>query len=124
MASLQRRRRLEDQIQREISEILRLELRDPRVGLVTISGVELSSDLAFAKIYYTLIQQSGFSADQVQKVLKGASGFFRLALGKRLTIRVVPEIRFVYDRSIEEGIRMASLIDQALEGGDGSPNKS
>ena len=91
---------------------------------MTISGVELSSDLAFAKIYYTLIQQSGVSADQVQKVLKGASGFFRLTLGKRLTIRVVPEIRFVYDRSIEEGIRMASLIDQALEGSDGSPNKS
>jgi len=113
MANQQRRRRIEEQVQRELSEILRLELRDPRVGMVTISGVELSPDLSYAKVFYTVLGSEN-QRKSCEKALAHARGFLRSALGQRLSLRVTPELRFAFDNSIENGARLSQLIDSAL----------
>ncbi len=113
MANEQRRRRVEEQIQQELSEILRLELKDPRVGMITISGVKVSPDFALAKVFYTILG-SGEDCDLADAGLRSASGFLRTGLGKRLRIHNIPELRFCYDTSIERGVRLSQLIDQAV----------
>ena len=113
MANEQRRRRVEEQIQQELSEILRLELKDPRIGMITISGVTVAPDFGSAKVFYTILG----SADEIESAdtgLRSAAGFLRSALGKRLRIHNIPELRFTYDTSIERGVRLSQLIDQAV----------
>ena len=100
-------------MQRELSELIRLELRDPRVNLVTLTGVELSRDKSHAKIFFTVM---GGEA-QRQETLEGlqrAAGFLRSALAHRLTTRTVPQLAFAYDESIERGVRLSRLIDEAV----------
>jgi ribosome-binding factor A len=113
MANEQRRRRVADQIQKELSEIIRLELHDPRVGMITISAVEISADFAYCKVFYTMLAPEA-ERDTVKAGLKRASGFLRTALGKRLRIHNTPELRFLYDTSIERGVHLSQLIDQAV----------
>ena len=115
MANQQRLRRVADQIQRELSGLLRAELRDPRVGMITLTGVEVSPDLAHAKIFFTTLGDSGALA-RTEAGLKGAAGFLRSELGQRLKLRVTPELRFVYDASVERGVRLSRLIDDAVAG--------
>jgi ribosome-binding factor A len=105
--------RIADQIQRELVELLRDELKDPRVGMITITGVEVSADYGHAKVFFT--QLSG--AEQAGPTLAGldrAAGFLRHALSHRLDLYSVPQLHFVYDDSIESGMRMSSLIDAAI----------
>ncbi|OGA05840.1 MAG: ribosome-binding factor A [Betaproteobacteria bacterium RIFCSPLOWO2_02_FULL_64_12] len=116
----QRLRRIEDQIQRELSEILRTELKDPRVGMITVTGVEISPDLGHARVFFTMLGQSG-ERTRSEEGLRRASGFLRSALAKRLNTRSVPELRFQYDASIERGVRLSSLIDEAVSGKKHSP---
>lgn len=115
MSNTQRLRRVADQIQRELSEVLRDQLKDPRVGMVTLTGVDVSPDLAHAKIYYTML---GNDTDrtQTEEGLLRAAGFLRAMLGHRLRMRTVPELRFLFDVSIERGMRLSQLIDQAVSG--------
>jgi len=115
MANQQRLRRVADQIQRELSGLLRAELRDPRVGMITLTGVEVSPDLAHAKIFFTTLGDSGALA-RTEAGLKGAARFLRSELGHRLKLRVTPELRFVYDASVERGVRLSRLIDDAVAG--------
>jgi ribosome-binding factor A len=98
------------QIQRELAQIIQQELRDPRVGLVTISAVEMSKDMGHAKVFITLMNPDQDVAETI-KVLKKASGFLRRALGKRIMLRVLPELHFVYDSSLVEGLRVSALLD-------------
>jgi len=108
-----RARRVADQIQRELAEILREELKDPRVRLVTVTGVDVSADLAHAKVYFTSL----VGEDERQEIAAGlarAGGFLRTALGRRLRIHSIPELHFVHDASVEEGVRLSHLIDQAV----------
>src|SRR3979409_1983138 len=96
MANQTRNRRIADQIQRELSEVIRLELRDPRVGMVTLTDVELANDNSHAKVFFTLIG----NAAQIESCghgLNSAAGFLRRQLASRLTIRVVPALAFVFD---------------------------
>jgi ribosome-binding factor A len=116
MANPQRLRRVADQIQRELSELLRSELKDPRVGMVTLTGVEVSPDFAHAKIFFTLLGEAD-SLSQTQEGLKHAAGFLRSRLGARLRLRVVPELHFHHDPSVERGVRLSQLIDAAVAGG-------
>lgn len=105
--------RIADQIQRELAEIVRLELRDPRVGLITITGVELSRDQSHAKVFFTAL---GAPSD-VEHALEGlqrAAGFLRSQLAHRLSTRSVPELHFEYDESVERGVRLSKLIDEAV----------
>jgi len=107
--------RLADQIQRDLSDLIRLEVRDPRVRLVTVTEVEVSRDLSHAKVYVTSLAGSDQAA-QSQQALQHAAGFLRSRLAQSLKARTVPELHFVYDESVERGIRLSRLIDQAVEG--------
>ena len=105
--------RIADQIQRELSELIRQELRDPRVKMVTVTGVELSRDQSHAKVFFTTLG----SAEESQACGEGlsrAAGFLRTGLAHRLTTRKVPELHFAYDESVERGVRLSQLIDEAL----------
>jgi len=115
MANQQRLRRVADQIQRELSELLRTELKDPRVGMITLTGVEVSPDLGHARIFFTTLGDAA-SLAQTEHGLKHAAGFLRSQLGKRLKLRVTPELRFHHDISVERGVRLSNLIDAAVMG--------
>jgi ribosome-binding factor A len=105
--------RIADQIQRELSELIRLELRDPRVKLVTVTGVALSRDQSHAKVYFTVLGPAD-EATSCGAALAHAAGFLRAGLAHRLTTRSVPELHFAYDDSIERGVRLSKLIDEAV----------
>jgi ribosome-binding factor A len=115
MANSQRLRRVADQIQKELSGLLRTELKDPRVGMITLTGVEVSPDLGHAKVFFTTLGDAEALA-RTAAGLKRAAGFLRVELGHRLKLRVTPEIRFVYDASVERGARLSKLIDDAVAG--------
>jgi ribosome-binding factor A len=108
-----RQARLADQIQRELAELVRLEVRDPRVGLVTFTGVELSRDGSHAKVFFTVLGAPS-DAETAREGLQRAAGFLRTQLAHRLTTRGVPELHFAYDESIERGVRLSKLIDEAV----------
>jgi ribosome-binding factor A len=113
VASPQRLRRVADQIQRELAALVRTELKDPRVGMITLTGVEVSPDLAHAKVFFTSLA----GAERRRETLQGlarASGFLRTLLGARLKVHNVPELHFVYDDSVESGIRLTHLIEEAV----------
>ena len=111
--STARSARIADQIQRSLAELIRLEVRDPRVGLVTLTGVELSRDQSHAKVFFTVLG-SGDDAAQAGRGLAHAAGFLRSELAHRLTTRKVPELHFEFDASVERGVRLARLIDEAV----------
>jgi ribosome-binding factor A len=108
-----RSRRIAEQIQRELSDIIRLELKDPRIGLVTLTGVEVTQDYAHAKVFFTTLRGEGDAAAMAQ-ALQHAAGFLRSQLAHRLKLRTVPQLHFRYDESVERGIRLTRLIDQAV----------
>lgn len=112
-AGASRQRRIADQIQRELAELIRLEVRDPRVGLVTLTGVELSRDQSHAKVFFTTLGP-GSAAEGAREGLQHAAGFLRSELARRLTTRKVPELHFAYDESVERGMRLSKLIDEAV----------
>src|SRR5207253_11015517 len=99
MANSQRLRRVADQIQRELSDLLRSEVRDPRIGMITLTGVEVSSDLAHAKVYYTTLSE-GADRSATANGLKRAAGFLRTLLGQRLNAHAVPEVHLISDESV------------------------
>ena len=105
--------RIADQIQRELAELIRLEVRDPRVGMVTLTGVELSRDQSHAKVFFTTLG-TGSAAQDAAQGLQRAAGFLRSELAHRLTTRKVPELHFHYDESVERGVRLSRLIDEAV----------
>ena len=106
--------RIADQIQRDLADLIRNELKDKRVGMITLTGVEVSQDYGHAKVYYTTLG----SAEEnflTQKGLQHAAVFLRSQLSQRLRLRVVPLLHFIYDRSIEQGTHLSQLIDKAVE---------
>jgi ribosome-binding factor A len=117
MANQQRLRRVADQIQRELSGLLRAELKDPRVGMITLTGVEVSPDLAYAKVFFTTLADAE-SLKRIEAGLRHATGFLRTQLGKRLKLRVTPELHFRHDVSVEHGVRLSQLIDAAVKKAD------
>jgi len=104
-----RPRKVADLIQRELSEILRRELRDPRVGMITLTAVDVSPDFSHAKVLYTCLDRG--HAEEAARGLQRAAGFLRSQLARRIKLYVTPELRFVYDESIERGDRLHRLID-------------
>ena len=108
-----RSRRIAEQVQRELSEIIRLELKDPRVGMITITDVEVTSDNAHAKIYFTLLGE-GPRIEEAAEGLGNAAGYLRSQLARRLKVRTVPQLAFKYDASAERGARLSQLIDAAV----------
>jgi ribosome-binding factor A len=111
--------RLADQIQRDLSEVIRVELKDPRVGMITITAVEVSRDLSHARVFVTSL--AGEQAmEESLRALRHAAGFLRSRLAGTLTSRTVPELQFVYDESVERGARLSRLIDEANQPDGGS----
>jgi ribosome-binding factor A len=109
----QRSLRVADQIQKDLSELVTYELKDPRVGMITISEVQLTADYAHAKIFFTLLKDNPEEIKQTLEGLNKASGFLRVLLGKRLHIHTLPQLHFVHDISTSRGLAMSALIDQA-----------
>jgi ribosome-binding factor A len=116
-----RSRRIAEQIQRELSDIIRLELKDPRVGMITVTDVEVTQDYAHAKVFFTRL---GDPADNeaTAQALEHAAGFLRSELARRIRLRTMPQLHFEYDVSVERGVRLSHLIDEAV--GSGKPNGS
>lgn len=108
-----RSRRIAEQIQRELSGIIRLELKDPRVGMVTIIDVEVSRDQSHAKIFFTLLGDQQ-AIEDTSRGLQHAAGFLRSELAQRMKLRVVPQLQFKHDESVERGMRLSRLIDDAV----------
>ena len=106
-----RPQRLGDLIQREVAELIRLEVRDPRVGMITITAVDVSPDFSHAKVLYTTLDPA--HVEEASKGLKRAAGFLRSQLAKRIKLYTTPELRFEYDVSVERGDRLSRLIDAA-----------
>jgi len=107
----QRLMRIEHEIVRELSEIVREELKDPRVGFVTIVGAEVSPDLRSARVYASPMGDER-AARETMRGLQSAAGFLSSELGKRMQTRRTPHLTFVRDRSIEHGVRVSHIIDE------------
>ena len=108
-----RSRRIAEQIQRELSEIVRVELKDPRIGMLTLTDVEVSPDGEHAKVFFTVLGEPT-RIEETEKGLQHAAGYLRSQLARRLTVRIVPHLQFKYDPSVERGARLSQLIDQAV----------
>jgi len=109
----QRAQRVGEQIQRELAELLRDHVKDPRVGRVTVTAVEVSPDLSHAKVFVTHLAGAEH-ADEAVTALQRTAGFLRTELAHRMQLYSVPQLHFVYDDSIESGMRMSQLIDDAV----------
>lgn len=114
-----RTRRVGEQVQRELAALIHDEIKDPRLGMVSITAVMVSRDLSHAKVFVSVLGNAEQTEASVS-VLKHAAGFLRRRLGKVLHIRVVPELRFYLDRSLEEGARMGALINAAIASDKGN----
>lgn len=111
--------RVGEQIQRELAWLLQREVKDPRVGMVTISEVRVSRDFGYADVYITLLSTEELSEDsdavqQSLKVLQGAAGFLRGAIGRAMKLRTVPQLRFHFDALAGASRRLDALIDRAV----------
>lgn len=109
----QRCHRLAEQIQHELAELLRTEVKDPRVGMVTVTHVEVSPDVAHAKVFFTSLSGREHG-EQAVAALTRTAGFLRSQLAQRLAVYTVPQLAFVYDESIESGMALSRLIDEAV----------
>lgn len=116
MREFKRTDRVADQLQQELAVLIQREIKDPRLGMVTVSGVNVSRDLGYADVYVTLLGDD--DAERIKEnlaVLKRAAGFLRSQIAQRIKLRHVPELRFHYDESVARGHKLSSLIDQAVE---------
>lgn len=104
-----RPQKVADQIQRELSEIIRRDLQDPRLALVTLTAVDASPDLSHAVVYFTCLEQA--QAEAAEKALRRAAGFLRSSLARRIKMYTTPELRFKYDDSVARGDHLSRLID-------------
>lgn len=114
MASNSRIQRVGDEIQKIIVALLRIKVRDPRLQWISITGVEVSKDLLYAKVFFSS-QSTEAAPTETLKALESAKGFFRTALAKELRLRVAPSLRFFYDHSLAYGNKMNSLIEKARQ---------
>lgn len=110
--SKHRNQRIADQIQRDLAELIPRELRDPSMGLVTLQSVELTPDLAHAKVYFSVL---GADPEIALRIFREKAGYLHSLLFKRLHIHTVPTLHFLHDQSIENGLAMSLLIDEAMQ---------
>jgi len=111
-----RTQRVADHLQRELAGLIQHAVRDPRLGMVSITGVDVSRDLGHAKVFYTLMEaDSGAEAEQATEVLNNAAGFLRSELSRDSSMRSVPRLRFYFDNSVGRGRYMEDLISRASE---------
>jgi ribosome-binding factor A len=109
-----RQRRVQELLVQEVSEIIRREIRDPRVGFITITDAEVTPDLRHAKVFFSVLGEPS-QQEESARALNRAAGFVRGEFARRAQMRYVPEIRFVYDPSSERGMRISQLLDQVKQ---------
>jgi len=112
-----RTRRVADQIQRNMAELIQMELGDPRLGMVTVTAVEVSREFESARVYFTVLGKDLSDKSQIEETtaaLNHAAGFLRSALAKRLKLRTTPKLVFIYDSSIEHASKLTALINSAV----------
>jgi ribosome-binding factor A len=109
-----RTQRIGDQMQRELALLIQREIKDPRLGLVTITAVEVSRDLSHAKVFITVMGQDDDKIKSNLNILQDAAGFLRMHLGKAMKLRSVPQMHFHYDASIRRGVELSALIERAV----------
>jgi len=107
-----RKDRVSEQIRRDLSELIACELKDPRVGMVSLTGVEVTPDYAHAKIYFSVLSDEE-SLPPILEGLRQSAGFLRHELGRRIRLHTIPELQFIYDESLVRGARLSRLIDEA-----------
>ncbi len=110
-----RTHRVADQMQRELALLIQRDIRDPRLGMITITAVDVSRDLAHAKVYITLMNKD--TDEEIAEnlaILKNVAGFLRMQLGKVMKLRSVPQLHFHYDESVRRGVHLSSLIERAV----------
>ena len=105
--------RVAEQIQKDLAELIPRELRDPRLGFVTITDVELTPDYAYATVYFSVLTGS---AETTEEALNDSAGYLRNLIFRQLHIHTVPTLRFKHDQSVERGAEMSQMIDRALKG--------
>lgn len=118
--------RISEQIRRELAELLRFEIKDPRLAvhlsLVTLTDVETTADYSHAKVFYTSLAAPDAS-DEISEGLKRSAGYLRRELGKRIRIHRIPELHFVFDASVENGSRLSRLIEEAVQSDVGTQDE-
>ncbi len=117
----QRSDRVAEQVRRDLADLIRRDLKDPRVGMISLTAVELTPDYAHAKVFYATLNSEHL--EEIERGLKRASGFLRRELGRRIHIHTLPELHFVYDNSIERGASLSLLINQANALSDQTPEE-
>ena len=111
--SFSRKDRVSEQSRRELAELIRTELKDPRVGMISITDVEVTADYAHAKVFFSSMSGSENLAE-IMTGLEKSSGFLRRELGKRISIHTTPQLHFVFDQSLERGADLSKLIQEAV----------
>jgi ribosome-binding factor A len=109
----QRTNRVAEELQHELAKLLRSEVKDPRVGMVTVTRVEVTPDMAHARVHFTHLAGKAHATEAVT-ALSRTAGYLRTQLAHRLKLYTVPQLKFVYDDSIESGMRLSQLIDDAV----------
>ena len=110
-----RTQRIGDQIQRELAQMIPREVKDPRLGFVTITAVEVSRDVGHAKVFVTVMGENDVEKIQQNvRVLNDAAGYLRMLLGKAMKLRSVPQLHFHYDESITRGTHLSALLERCL----------
>lgn len=107
--------RVGEQIKKELSQIIQTELKDPRIGFITVTGVEVTNDLSQAKVYLSVLGSEEQKEETLKAIARG-TGFIRSELGKRMRLRHTPELVFKFDASIEYGSRIEALLEQINRG--------
>ena len=106
--------RVAEQVHHELAEMIRAEVKDPRIGMVTVTGVELTPDYAYATVHFTVLPDDPRTIADTLAGLRRAAGFLRGQIGRRVRIHTTPELRFVHDQSTARGMEMSKLIDDAV----------
>lgn len=109
-----RTRRIAQQLQQELAQVLQRDIKDPRIGMVTVNDVEVSRDLSYAKVFVTFFEEDNKVVEEKLEALTTASGYIRSLVAGRMKLRMMPELRFVYDASLVEGMRMSNLVTRII----------
>jgi ribosome-binding factor A len=109
----ERATRVAEQIHQELAQMIAREVKDPRIGMVTLTSVDITADYAYATVHFTVLPSDDETVARSLEGLRRSAGFMRSQLGRRVRIHTNPELRFVHDRSVEHGVNMSHLIDVA-----------
>jgi ribosome-binding factor A len=115
--------RLGELLQRELAVLIQKEIKDPRLGLVTVNAVQVTRDLAYAKVYVTFLVDDNQIPENLE-ILNNAASFLRTVLAKQIKVRTIPQLQFVYDASVREGSKLSSLIDAVIAKDEQQSKKS